>query len=149
MKSSVSYYYFPGLPSIAPDQHVINVSKSRGSFSFGLSSSLRYTAWAHISMNLVKLASALVYSGRAARLFKNKWWCVLVYFRLKWIPSESGIKDNSIAQDFFSPKELFIKYKSHYAGKGRKNVLEMPWLIFKKALRKWYMFLSTLLWILY
>lgn len=55
VKSSVSHYCFLGLSSIASDQHVINVLRVCSSFSFGLGSNLRYTAWAHISMNLGKL----------------------------------------------------------------------------------------------
>ena len=84
---------------------------------------------------------------QSRQTLQNKWWYVLAYFRLKWIPCESSVKDNSIAQGFFSPKELLVRHMSHYAGKGR-IVLEMLWLTSKRALRKWYMLLSTLLWTL-
>lgn len=55
VKSSVSHYCFLGLSSIALDPHVMNVWRVCSSFSFGLGSNPRSTAWTHISMNLGKL----------------------------------------------------------------------------------------------
>lgn len=120
MKSSVSHYYFPGLPSIAPDQHVINVLGVCSSCSSGLGSNLRYTAGAHISMNLVKLASALVCSGRAARLFK-------ISGEVSWpISDENGfplslvLRTTTLHRTFFTQRVISQTYEP-MCRKGKKK----------------------------
>lgn len=103
VKSSVSHYCFLGLSSIAPDQHVINVLRVCSSSALGL-----VLIWGiqHglTSQWILENFSCTCVFMKSSQTLPNKWWCVLAYFRLKWIPSESRVKDNSIAQGFFHPK---------------------------------------------